>query len=379
VVRAIRVIYSLGSRFFSSLTLFVCSAALHGADSAEVQRAASALSSQDYAAAESGFESVLKLEPGNVSALGNLGVVYSRTQRYAQAIDTYRKALRLAPGEKGLITNLGLAYVKQEQFAGALPIFEKLAEDPANLQARELLATCRVSLGQYAQALETLQPLLAVEPGNPAVLYMMGVTLTRLRRTGEAHETFARMMDAVSPAQANFLMGKASYETERFEEAAGFFRKALQADPGLESAHRELGKALISLRDNDGAEKELRLAASVDPEAIYFLGALLSQTRPDEAVALLNRARELNPDFWGPPYYLGRIGVEQGRVHEALPLLERAAKLNPGESAIQYQLGRALQKLGRNAESRAAFARVQELKSKSLQREVDVISPGAKP
>ncbi len=33
------------------------------------------------------------------------------------------------------------------------------------------------------------------------------------------------MMESVSPAQANFLMGKASYETGRFEEAASYFKK----------------------------------------------------------------------------------------------------------------------------------------------------------
>src|SRR6266567_3724395 len=187
-VHAIRVIYNLGSRFCSSLALFVvCCCALAGADSAEVafKKASSALSSQDYPAAEEGFLAVLKLEPQNIGALGNLGVVYSRTSRFSLAIDAYQRALRLAPGENGLSTNLGLAYVKQEQFASALPIFEKLASDPANLQARELLATCRISLAQYEPALAVLRPLMAEEPDAPGVLYMFGVALTRLKRTDE--------------------------------------------------------------------------------------------------------------------------------------------------------------------------------------------------
>ena len=371
----------MGSKFFSSLTLIVCCSALHGAETAEAafQRAASALLSQDYAAAENGFQAVLKLEPGNISALGNLGVVYSRTHRYAQAIDTYNKALRLAPGEKGLLTNLGIAYVKQEQFAAALPSFEKLAADASNLQARELLATCRLSLGQYDRALATLQPLAEAEPGNAGVLYMLGVSLTRLKRTDQAHEAFARMMSAVSPAQANFLMGKASYETERFDDAARFFRATLAADPAFEGAHRELGKTLISLRDEENAEKELRQAGPEDPEALYFLGGLLAQNRPADAIPLLNKSRQLSPDFWGPVYYLGRIAVEQGRWREALPLLERAATLKPDEASIQYQLGRALQKAGRTQEANAAFARVKDLKSRSLEKEVNSISPDTKP
>lgn len=355
-----------GFRFSLALILFA-GALAHGFESAEAifQRAAAALKSEDYPSAERGFQTVLKLEPRNVGAMGNLGVIYSRTRRFSQAIGIYRRALRIAPGEKFLSTNLGLAYVRQEQYAAALPIFEKLAADSSNLQAQELLATCRLALGQYEPALAVLRPLLAAEPGNPSALSMLGVALTRLKRTDEAHEAFAKMMDAVSPAQANFLMGKACYETERFEEAADFFRKALSLEPALSGGRRELGKTLISLHDDENAEKELRKALPDDSEALYFLGGLLGRTRGAEAIPVLLRARDLAPDFWGPPYYLGRIYVDQGRIREALPLLERAARLNPDEPSIHYQLGRALQKAGRQADAQAAFARVSQLKSRT--------------
>jgi tetratricopeptide (TPR) repeat protein len=363
------------------MVLCVCATPLACAETAEAvfQKAAAALASQDYAAAESGFQAVLKVEPRSIPALGNLGVVYSRTRRYAQAIETYKTALRLAPADKGLATNLGLAYIKQEQYGAAVPVFRKLSSDSENTQARELLATCYLSLQENEAALDALAPLLARPAPDSAVLFMAGVARTRLKRPAEAQEAFTRMMRSVSSAQANFLMGKASYETQHLEEAAGFFRQALLADPHLDGAHRELGKTLISLRDDENAAKELRLADPEDAEALYFLGGVLSQSDPAAAIPLLNRAREMNPEFWGAFYYLGRIEVDRGRASEALPLLQRAARLNPEESAVQYQLGRALQKAGRSAEARAAFARVKQLKESSLQKEVDALQPAGKP
>jgi tetratricopeptide (TPR) repeat protein len=352
-------------------------AGLFGADRLEAvfEKATAALASQDYSNAERGFQAVLRSQPGNIAALGNLGVVYSRTHRYSQAIDVYRRALRIAPADKGLNTNLGLAYVKQEQYASAVPVFEKLAADPANFQARELLAACRLSLGRLEPAMQVLEPLHAADPNNAGVLYMMGVALVRMKRTDEAHQAFAKMMQSVSSAQADFLMGKASYETGQFEDAADFFRRTLKTDPGFNGVHRELGKTLISLRDDDGAEKELRQAGSDDEEALYFLGAVLARSHRSEAIPILTRARELCPDFWGPLYYLGRIYLEQSQPKQALPLLERAARLKPDEPAIQYQLGGALRKTGREAEARAAFERVTQLKSTSLKSEIDVLSP----
>ena len=372
----------MGSNWsFKVVLVLVCSAALQGAETAEAvfQKAVSALSSQDYAAAESGFQEVLRLEPGNVSALGNLGVVYSRTHRYSQAIAVYKRALRLVPNEKRLLTDLGLAWLKEENYKAALPIFEKLAADSSNLQARELVASCNLSIARYGAALGILEPLAREEPENPGVLYMLGIAYTRVKRSGDAQNAFARMMSAASPAQASFLMGKASYETERFEAAAEYFRKALAADPALEGGHRELGKALISLHDDEHAEKELRLAGPDDPEALYFLGGMLASARPADAIAPLQQALRMTPDFWGPLYYLGRIYVDQNRIPDALPLLERAARLKPDEAAVQYQLGRALQKAGRQSEAKAAYAKVRELKSRSLDKEVNILSPAAPP
>jgi tetratricopeptide (TPR) repeat protein len=365
----------LGSRFCFSL---VCLGLLYGADQPQVvfEKAAAALAAHDYAGAERGFRAVLQAEPGSVGALGNLGVVYSRTHRYVQAVVVYERALRIAPGDAQLETNLGLAYVKQERYAQALPIFEKLAAQPSDdSQARELLATCRLALGQFEPALALLEPLRSADPKNAGVLYMLGVAYLKLKRTSDAHAVWTQMMEAVSPAQANFLMGKAGYEMGRFEEAASYFRKTLAADPGFDGAHRELGKTLISLRHDAGARKELRQAAPDDSEAAYFLGALLAKAGDAGAIPLLIKAREENPDSWGVSYYLGRIYLEQGQTKEALEFLERAARARPDEAAVQYQLGRALRKSGRDAEARAAFARVKGMKTASLEKESEIVSP----
>ena len=370
--------FSLVSSFCSKSSLALLFAlVVQGADTPAVlfARASAALQSQQYPEAEAGFRAVLKSEPRNIGALGNLGVVYSKTRRYSQAIEVYKAALKLAPRDKGLLTDLGLAYVKQEQYTPALSIFQTLATDPLNLQARQLLASCQLSLGQYESALATLVPLALAEPQDPGPFYMQGIAFTRLKRTAEAHTAFTTMMTVASPAHADFLMGKASYETGDFEQAAKFFTRSLAADPTFEGAHRELGKALTSLRRDDQAETELRQAGPDDPEALYFLGALLSRNHQQEAIALLNSALAMTPDFWGPLYYLGRLAVEQRRPSEAVTFLKRAALLKPDESAIHYQLAKAFQQQGKSAEAQAAFARVKELKSRSLQTEMDILAP----
>src|SRR6266567_3814189 len=130
-------------------------------------KAVAALSAGDYTAAEAGFQQVLKAAPNHVGAMGNLGVVYSRTARFDQAIAVYRRALRLSPNDKGLLLNLGLAYVKQESYADARPVFQSLVKaDPRNLQARELLATSELHTGQVTAAVRAFETLCGEDPQN---------------------------------------------------------------------------------------------------------------------------------------------------------------------------------------------------------------------
>jgi protein O-GlcNAc transferase len=353
---------------FAVLLLLLASAPPQpGGAAAAFQRAAAALSAGDYAAAEKGFQEVLKLEPTSVPALGNLGVTYSRQERFSEAVGVYRKALKLAPNEPGLLLNLAIAYVKQEQYAGAKPLLARL---PRNNQTRELLATCELFTGNPARALELLDGL-----HTPEALFLTGTARLRLKQPDPARAAFAELLASTSPAQAHMLMGRAYLDNGQFDESIAEFRQALD----LPAARLELAKAQISIRDSEAAEKNLReflQARPGYPEAVYYLGALLVlMAREDEALPLLEQARAARPDSWGAYYYLGRAYLQKGSAEKALALLERSARLNPDEAAVWFQLARACQTLGRGAEAAKARERFNAIREKSLEASQPVMPP----
>lgn len=341
------------------------------------EQAVASLSAGDYAAAEAGFRKVLAAQPNHVGALGNLGVVYSRSSRFDQAIDVYQRALRIAPADRGLLLNLGLAYTRQDAHGEALPIFERLAKAaPGNRQANLLLSTSQLHTGQLSAAVSGLESLRSADAHDAGVLYLLGVGYLKQRQTEKARAAFDAFLAEAPPAKAAFVMCKAHYESERFEEAAELCRKTLELDSSFAGAHRELGKVLVSQRAPE-ASKELAAAVAQDPadaEAVYFLGAaLLQEERTTEAMRYLERARELNPGFWGSYFYLGKARLQAGDTDAAIALLRRAAGLNPGESAVQYQLGRALSAAGKTQEAAAAMQRVREIKAQELERETQAL------
>lgn len=156
-----------------------------------------ALSAGDYTAAERGFEQVLGLEPNHIGAMGNLGVVYSRTNRTAQAIEVYARALKLSPHGQGLQLNLGLVYLKEERHHDALPLFvQALHTNPTSRQLQELAATCQLYTGQVDEAVAALEKLHHAEPGDSGAAYLLGIGYLKQKNTEKAESIFGEFLSS---------------------------------------------------------------------------------------------------------------------------------------------------------------------------------------
>lgn len=352
------------------LLLLLSASLLQGAGTsseAVFAKAAQALAAGDLEAAARGFRQVLKAQPNHVGALGNLGVVYSRMERTAEAIDLYRRALRLSPNEPGLWLNLGLAQLKLEDYAAAKPWFARVNRSSlASDQSKELLATCQIYTGETSAALASLEAL----PRSSGVLFLLAVGYLKAKQRDKAQAVLAELLTSgTSPAQAQFLLGKAYAENALFDEAIAAFIKAAELEPKLPAVHLELGKAYLGTRYDPAAERELRAALIQnpnDPEPSYYLGALLVRlARETEAIPLLDHARSARPNGWGAYYYLGRAHLQLGHATLAVPLLENAVRLNPDEGAIYYQLARAYQSSGRPVDAQRSRARLTELRHRA--------------
>lgn len=357
----------------SAVCLCLCAFVLCAAEPAKqvFDGAVRALGAGDYEAAERGFQTVLRRQPGHIAALSNLAVIYSRTSRADKAIAVYRRALKLSPDDEALLLNLGLVYLRQEAHSRALPFFARVvALDPQHLQARQLLAVCRAYVGQLAPAIRDLEALRAAAPRDEGILFLLGFAYLKNRDAEKAKAIFELMFEAAGAVRAHFLLGQAYYEATLFPQAEESFFDVLRLDPSFPGVHLALGKVYISLRRNDEAIRELELVLkenSGDADASYFLGGLLVQTGSfTQAIPYLERARKGKPDSWAAYFYLGKAKLRLEQPAEAVVLLQRAVALNPDEASAYYQLGRALQACGREVEARQALRRVRDLRAAAL-------------
>ena len=71
------------------------------------------------------YQAILEIEPDNVDALNNLGVIYYRGKSYNEALKYLLKATRSDPQRDDIHNNLGLLYTEIGMYAEAKDEFEK--------------------------------------------------------------------------------------------------------------------------------------------------------------------------------------------------------------------------------------------------------------
>ncbi|MEQ9146168.1 MAG: sulfotransferase [Parvibaculaceae bacterium] len=148
----------------------------------------------------------------------------------------------------------------------------------------------------------------------------------------------------------------------------GKLREALQMAQGLRKDHPThpdvlhlLGLICLRGGDPEQAEKFIRLAISVLPDAAFFhvnlANALRQQGRRDDALAAYNRAEELDATFAGTYVNRGTLHAEEGRAEEAIADFEKAIRCAPDQPEGYLRLGTFLSAEGDFQRARSTYER----------------------
>ena len=107
------------------------------------------------------------------------------------------------------------------------------------------------------------------------------------------------------------------------------------------------------------AENLYKEALKINPnhfESIYYLGALLAQTkRFDLAKPLLQKTIQINPNYVDAHYNLGNIQRELGEHQKAISSFEKTIQINPNYADAHNNLGVTLQELGEHQKAISCY------------------------
>jgi len=256
----------------------------------------------DLPAAAAAYQACLMAEPGRVDARSNLGAVMVRMGRYQDAIGQYLEALKNAPPQVAprLRFNLALAYYKSFQIPSAADELEALrAAQPADLNLALLLADCRLRMGEFQEAVDTVAPLESAHADDLALNYVLGMALIRLGRVADGQIRVDRILRKGDSAEGHFLLGSALFGAGNYPAAVKELNQAAALNPEVPSLQSYLGQALLFTGDADGAAAAFRKELAANPndyDANFQLASILARRgQSEESRRLIERAVQVRP------------------------------------------------------------------------------------
>ena len=266
-----------------------------------------------------------------------IGEVRLRQNRFAEAEAAAQKAARLAPADPAVAKGRGMLHARLAQAAdqpeSAVGHWnEAVRLDPQRDAYRIAFAQFLLDKRAEKAAEAELREAIAAFPKNPELRRLLGLALYAQGRNAEAIDAFISAID-LTPNEESYYAG-------------------------LETLLPDAGDRTAAIRDR------LRKFISAHPDKALgpYLLALVS---PEQQEGLLRKAIAIDARFWPAYFELHKPVWQRGDVSEAIRLLEKVLELNPEYAPAQYRLGQAHAKAGNRESARRAFEAHHKLTTKS--------------
>jgi len=323
--------------------------------------------------AESKFLKVAAMQPKDLGAHVNLGVIYMRQKNWDRALEEFGKAEKLAPQIPGIRFDIGLVHYREGQYHEAIAPFESVLRDKSDwTQARHLLGLCYIHDERFADAAAALEPLWTSSSSDLSYLYALAVAAGNADRRDLEDRALRRMAEVDQTPQLHFMIGKAYLSRGRDEEALAEIQKAAQTDPKLPMLHYTLGIIYKRGRDYEKARQEFLADIRAEPEVANSYEELgnicVGLEQNEEARRYFEQALQRNSRLPASWYGLAKIDRAGKRYLDALKDLDSAGALDPKSASIHYLRAQVLTQLGRKAEAETEFATVRRLHQETIDR-----------
>jgi tetratricopeptide (TPR) repeat protein len=335
----------------------------------DLERGQAALKANNRPLAIEQFRAALKLDPDNVEAHANLGVMAFFHGDCRDAEEEFQSALRAAPTltkAKALLSICEKHLGQPSAQADLESAFANLKDPKLRTQVGVELADLYYQNGDLDHTLTIIHTLVGLDPDNVDLLFFAQ------RVYSEMADNTLNKLALLAPASARMqqLIAERLINAGDLKDAIDHYHKALALDPRLPGMHFELAEAFLESSNDASAQaqarQELDAAVKTDGdsarlECAYGRIALL-QAKTDEAYAHYKRAYDLDPHEVQAQLGLARILSDENKPQEALRYLREAVQADPLNALAHYRLARVCHSLHLMDEEQKEITLYQEIR-----------------
>jgi predicted Zn-dependent protease len=234
-----------------------------------------------------------------------------------------------------------------------------------------MLAGLDASSGRVREARERLDPLIARDPANVALLGMMFQLQTHEKDWGQSQETLKKLRTAgADQAAADLAEGHVAFAQQQWEKAEGAYARAAEQRPKAPEPLLALVQLGVKRGQVAQAQSRLEEVLRAHPEHPYaegFLGELLLM-RGDVSAAIphFETAARLNPKWVTPWVHLARYHYTGKRQAEGDKALLTGLQTSPENEHMRLLLAVSLGAQRRFDEAIGHYETVLRMNPKSM-------------
>ena len=317
---------------------------------------------------------LVSLDPKDVNAQANLGVLLHFQDKYEEAIPHLRASLLLQPDLWRIQALLGMAEKRTGKPGEALPhleqAFSHLDQDKIGIQVGLELIEIHTAAAQFEKALAVAVKLGQLAPSDPRVL----LATYQIARQTMDQAMLNIMLAAPESAEMHMITAGELMREGNQTGAISQYREAIRLNPSLPGVHFELAEVMRTSADpaiSAQAEAEYKAALKINPhDALSWrqLGGIHTAKGDFKAAEEdYKRALAVQPNDAEAKTGLAIVLISTNRTDEAVPLLESALKDDPTNMTAHFRLSGLYRRAGRTADAARemeAFRHYQELKEK---------------
>lgn len=230
-------------------------------------------------------------------------------------------------GLKAILRGAGAIMYGSGSYDDAIDAYQGILEvDPGDVASHFEIARCHQDKQDFDKAIEWAEKGLAKDPGSAWGYDILGAIHDNAGRMDQAILNYQKSVD-IDPAYRDPLynLGRLSALRAEYEKAAGFFRRALEADD-------DYAQARTRLQEVDGlVEAKARLKAAPDDNdaLVRLVNALWGLGDYARAIDVLNQALRSGRNAAWINEDLGRCLIRLGKAEEGKAALEASYRLRP--------------------------------------------------